>query len=115
MECIAMKLLFERLSHEANWDMNIAVRESVAQLTATVMLEDKDLPPGILNFGLPNVVEFATGVSALERYGESLVKRIYQFEPRLKQVVAAVVEGRLQISAQLRDQAGEAVTWSMSK
>ena len=48
-----MKLLFERLSHEIDWDMKDAVRESVSQLTATAMLENRDVPPGILNFGVP--------------------------------------------------------------
>jgi predicted component of type VI protein secretion system len=110
-----MKLLFERLSHEIDWDMKDAVRESVSQLTATAMLENRDVPPGILNFGVPHVVELGPGDAALERYGNALAQRIYQFEPRLKQVAVDVVDGQLQISAQLRDQVEESVTWRLGE
>lgn len=110
-----MKLLFERLSHEKNWNMKEAVRESVTQLTATATLNSKDVPPGILNFGVPHVVELGAGDTALQGYGESLAQRIYQFEPRLELVSVDVVDGQLQISAQLRDQTEESVIWRLGE
>ncbi|HSX85110.1 MAG TPA: hypothetical protein VL987_00940 [Cellvibrio sp.] len=110
-----MKLLFERLCHETDWNIKEAVRESVLQLTATAILKNKDAPPGILNFGVPHVVELGPGDAALERYGEALSQRIYQFEPRLKQIAVDVVDGQLHISAQLRDQADESVNWRLGE
>lgn len=110
---MGMKLLFERLTSDPDWQLKAAVQTAVAQLTATETLSEEDVPPGILDFGLPHVVELGPGPSSLVRYGEALARRIEQFEPRLRIIAIDVVDKQLQITAQLTSN-GEAITWRVN-
>ena len=108
-----MKLLFERLTSDPDWQLREAVQAAVAQLTATETLRVEGAPPGILNFGLPHPVEMSTSPIAMTRYGETLAKRIAQFEPRLEVLEVNVVGRQLQLTARLQNE-DEAMTWRLN-
>lgn len=106
-----MKLLFEKLADDPRWQLECAVRDSIQQLTATETVSDNDMPPGVLNFGVPNIVDFGTGPNAIKSYAKELTERIKQFEPRLQVIEINVINKALHISAKLMN--NEELTWAL--
>lgn len=93
------KLLFERLEQGQGWTLESSIERSVQQLASTQFVRDSEAPPGVLNYGLPNPVDFGIGGGELQQFADLLQQRIVQFEPRCGQVDVSVHEGRLLVQA----------------
>jgi len=108
-----MKLLFERFSPQSDWQLRDAVQQSVAQLAASQGLIAEDVPPGILNFGVPHPVDFSASEAGRLRFGEALAERIRQFEPRLELLDLQVEGQQLKLIGRLKD-SDELLQWSVT-
>ena len=86
-------MLFDRLSDAPLPDLREQVRASLERLVTSRHVRDPSAPAGILNFGLPHVIDVDGSSEALDGYCQRFAERIRLFEPRL-QLATVRREGR---------------------
>ena len=99
----ASKLLFERLGREEHWSIKQSISRSIQQLVTTQYVRDQQLPPGVLNFGMPSIADLGIGGGDLRQFAVLLKQRIQQFEPRIRDVDVVLENGHLVIIGLLPD------------
>ena len=99
----ASKLLFERLGREDRWSLKQSISQSIQQLVTTQYVRDQQLPPGVLNFGMPSIADLGIGGGDLRQFAALLKQRIQQFEPRIKDVDVVIENSHLVIIGTMPD------------